>query len=101
MTKTQNPKPLHMTTPMPDVTQEDVEVCCDGMRNILEKYPASFERRPLLADGGEWTKPYIIMWLYPTTASGRISESKRSWTYVVFCPCCGKQLIPYKEVADA
>jgi len=42
------------------------------------------------------------MWLYPATPSGRLSEAKRVWTYVVFCPFCGKQLIPYKqEAADA
>jgi len=82
---------------MSDETQEGSEFCCDGMRKALAKHLASFERMPLMTKEGEWTKPYIIMWLYPTTASGRVAESKREWTYVVFCPFCGKQLIPFKQ----
>jgi len=87
---------------MSDVTQEESEFCCDGMRKALETYDAPLESTLFLTKEGEWTKPYIIMWLYPATPSGRLLKSKRTWTYVVFCPFCGKQLIPYKqEAADA
>ena len=87
---------------MSDVTQEESEFCCDGMRKALETYHAPLERTLFLAKEGAGAKSYIIMWLYPATPSGRLLKSKRTWTLVPFCPFCGTQLIPHKqEAADA
>jgi len=42
---------------MPDITQEESEFCCDGMRKALTKHHAPFEMPSLLTKEGEWTKP--------------------------------------------